>query len=240
MQNVFTGRKTDYLSTKSGKISSLELTDAADSTKSAKVTFEKSTAAKTAELLNDTQLGTNSVKVTADTSSSTSTTGNTVHDSHDDEISQEDKPRTRIIAEYLAHGYTISDNVINKAIAVDNTHGYTDRFTTLVKNADAKTGATATLQNVDAKLGVTEKGREAWSRINSFFSSALETNAGHKILDFYSQGKKEVLDVHTEARRLADMKNPNNNQSSGNADPSLAQDKNLHNVPGTDGKRTAC
>jgi hypothetical protein len=72
-----------------------------NSTKSATVTFEKETAAKTALLLDNTQLGPNQVTVKS-TSSLEDISKEGEYDHH---VSQEDKPRARIIAEYLAHGY---------------------------------------------------------------------------------------------------------------------------------------
>lgn len=35
------------------------------------------------------------------------------------DVPQEDKPRTAIVAEYLAHGYVLSDPIIQKAVAFD-------------------------------------------------------------------------------------------------------------------------
>jgi hypothetical protein len=92
---------------RSGKISNLSVTptsSAADATKSATVTFEKETAAKTALLLDNTQLGPAQVQVKSAASLSELAGGGSadVHDGH--EVSQEDKPRSRIVAEYLAHG----------------------------------------------------------------------------------------------------------------------------------------
>jgi RNA recognition motif-containing protein len=89
-----------------GKIASIEITPSGE-TQSATVTFEKETAAKTALLLDNTQLGSTQVKVASATGSTEDDgshyTTNAERDS--DEITQEEKPRSRIIAEYLAHGY---------------------------------------------------------------------------------------------------------------------------------------
>lgn len=35
------------------------------------------------------------------------------------DVEQEDKPRSAVLAEYLAHGYTFSDDIIEKSIAAD-------------------------------------------------------------------------------------------------------------------------
>ena len=121
-------------------------------------------------------------------------------------MAQEDKPRSRIIAEYLAHGYTISDNVISKAIALDSKHGVSTKFTSALTNFDNKYKATDKAKSVDTKLGVTDKAWGAWGGLQSYFEKALGTPTGQKVRDFYVQGEKQVTDVHTEARRLADLK----------------------------------
>jgi len=119
-----------------GKITSISVTpesDAADATKSASVTFEKETAAKTALLLDSTQLGKSQVQVTAASSIDdvASKAGAAVSSTMggDEHIEQEDKPRSRIVAEYLAHGYVMSDSAIQRALALDQKHGVSQRFT---------------------------------------------------------------------------------------------------------------
>jgi RNA recognition motif-containing protein len=195
-----------------GKITTLSIkpeSDATDSQKSATVTFEKDTAAKTALLLDNTQLGKSQVHVT---SASTiddvaQKAGAAVASSTpDDHISQEDKPRSRIVAEYLAHGYTLSDNVIQSAISMDQKHGISTRFTSALQNFDSKYKATDKAQAVDQKYGVTERAWGAWAGLNSYFEKALNTPTGQKVRQFYVEGDKQVRDVHNEARRLADLK----------------------------------
>jgi hypothetical protein len=91
----------------SGKIANLSVTPTSDdekATKSATVTFEKETAAKTALLLDNTQLGPGQVTVKS-AASLTDIAGEPKVEEHDEHhVPQEDKPRSRILAEYLAHG----------------------------------------------------------------------------------------------------------------------------------------
>ncbi|KAF4553615.1 Vip1-like protein [Elsinoe fawcettii] len=189
-----------------GKIASLKLDAGSDSTQSATVTFEKETAAKTALLLDNTQLGPNQVAVTSDATSSTSEKAAGTSEAQGDDITQEDKPRSRIVAEYLAHGYTISDKAIERAIALDNQHGISQKFTSALNNFDQKYKATERAQAADAKYKVSATGQSAWQSLNSYFEKALETPTGQRIRSFYVQGNKQVLDVHNEARHLADLK----------------------------------
>jgi hypothetical protein len=68
------------------------------------VTFEKETAAKTALLLDNTQLGPAQVHVVASATLSELSATNEHETEDSSNVSQEDKPRSRIVAEYLAHG----------------------------------------------------------------------------------------------------------------------------------------
>ena len=193
------------------------------------MTFEKETAARTALLLDNTQLGKSQVHVsTASTldevavqaGSATTSAGQAA----EDHIAQEDKPRSRIVAEYLAHGYTISDNVIQKAIAVDQKQGISHRFTSTLQQFDTKYKVTDKAKETDDKYQVSNKAMNAWGGLNSYFEKAMGTPTGQKIRDYYVQGARQVTDVHNEARRLADLKK-------GTQEP--------HPVAGESGK-TAC
>jgi hypothetical protein len=124
----------------------------------------------------------------------------------DHTIAQEDKPRSRIVAEYLAHGYTVSDQVIERALQLDKKHGVSQRFTNALSSFDQKYKATDTAKSVDTKYGVSDKATSVWGGLTSYFEKAIGTPTGQKIREFYIQGDKQVRDVHTEARRLADLK----------------------------------
>jgi len=198
-----------------GKITSLSVTPTSsdpESAKSATVTFEKETAARTALLLDHTQLGPSQVEVSsaADISDIATHAKDTVAGalgvSTDEEISQEDKPRSRIVAEYLAHGYTLSDTAIQRAIALDQKHGVSTRFTNYLASFDEKYHATDKARGLDASYGISDKAATGWSGLNSYFQKALGTPTGQKLAEFYTMGDKQVRDIHAEARRLADIK----------------------------------
>jgi len=195
-----------------GKISNLSVTPTSGeegASKSATVTFEKETAAKTALLLDNTQLGPS--QVTVKSSASLSDLSPSQQDSEtgeplSHEVTQEDKPRSRIVAEYLAHGYVIGDKVIEKALALDKQHGVSNRFTKALTDFDAKYNATEKARAADDKYKITHTATGAWNTMASYFDSALETPTGHKLRQFYVDGNKQVLDVHNEARHLANLK----------------------------------
>ncbi|KAK2759339.1 hypothetical protein FQN54_002817 [Arachnomyces sp. PD_36] len=198
-----------------GKITSISVTPTSaeeGASKSATVTFEKEAAAKTALLLDNTQLGPASVQVTSAHSideiagEKSTATASEAKDEQGNTIEQEDKPRSRIFAEYLAHGYVISDQAIQKAIALDQKHGFSNKFTSALSNFDSKYHATDKAKGIDTSYGITDKAQTGWRGINSYFEKALDTPTGRKVRDFYVQSEKQVQDIHNEARRLADLK----------------------------------
>ncbi|KAJ5143867.1 Nucleotide-binding alpha-beta plait [Penicillium bovifimosum] len=195
-----------------GKIVTLSITPVSgepDAPKSATVTFEKQAAAKTALLLDQTQLGTSTVHVEAahdidDIAGAEGTTSEAKEDEHD--IAQEDKPRSRILAEYLAHGYVVSDQALQQAITLDKKHGVSNRFTTALANFDKKFNASERAKGLDENYQISNKAISGWRGLSSYFEKALEHPSGQKLRDFYVQTDKQVRDIHAEARRLADLK----------------------------------
>jgi len=185
-----------------GKISDVQVTTEGES-KSAVVTFEKESAAKTALLLNNTQLGSSQITVTGSADK---------EDAHDaterdtDEITQEEKPRSRIFAEYLAHGYVVGDAALQRAIELDTKHGVTSRFYNTLQNLDSKYQATDRAKTADQSYGITSRANTLLTGLGSYFEKATNTPTGKKVVKFYEQGQREVLDIHNEARRLADLK----------------------------------
>jgi len=176
---------------------------------SADVTFEKTSAAKTALLLDNTQLNNSLVHVSAGSGVSEGTPATSTTTSSSNEVTQEDKPRARILAEYLAHGYTISDKAIKSAIDLDSQHGYSSRFTQALQMFDERTHASETAAKVDQKYNVSGTAAGAISGLGSYFEAAMGTPTGQRVRQFYQIGNKQVMDVHTEARRLADLKGGN-------------------------------
>jgi hypothetical protein len=158
--------------------------------------------------LDNTQLGASqvTVKPTASLGEWSAGQPKVVEDADGHEVSQEDKPRSRIVAEYLAHGYVISDSIIERALALDKQHGVSTKFTNALTNFDKKYQATDKAKVADEKYGVTQKTGNAWNTLYSYFDSAINTPSGQKLRNFYAVGEKQVLDVHNEARHLADLK----------------------------------
>lgn len=187
-------------------MSDIQITTAGE-TKSATVTFEKETAMKTALLLHNTQLGSSTISVTSATpvaeGDGSRSPGN---DQHGDEITQEMKPRARILAEYLAHGYVVGDAALERALELDKRHGVTDRFLGMIRDLDTRTHASDKARSADESYGITARGRNVLGGLGSYFEKAGNTPTGRRIVGFYTDGSRQVQDIHTEALRLADLK----------------------------------
>jgi hypothetical protein len=111
-----------------------------------------------------------------------------------------------VVAEMLAHGYVIGDNAIQRALALDQQHGISTRFTTALTQFDQRFKATETAQGLDQKYNITQRATDGWKSLYSYFDKAQETPTGQRLRAFYDQGQKQVLDVHNEARHLAALK----------------------------------
>ena len=123
-----------------------------------------------------------------------------------DEITQEEKPRTRILAEYLAHGYVVADAGLKTAISLDEKHGVSSRFLTTLQNLDHKYHAVDRAKTADRSYGITERANSLWSGLGSYFEKASNTPTGKRIVKFYADGSRQVSDIHSEAKRLAELK----------------------------------
>jgi len=158
--------------------------------------------------LNNTQLGTNQIAVLApggDTEDDgTHYAKNAERDT--DEITQEEKPRARILAEYLAHGYVIGDAAIQRGLELDSKHGVSSRFLSTLQGLDAKYHASDRAKATDQNYGLTQRVNNFFTGVSTYFEKASDTPTGQKVVKFYSEGQRQVQEVHAEARRLANLK----------------------------------
>ena len=100
--------------------------------------------------------------------------------------------------------------------------GVSSRFLNTLQGLDQKYHATDKAKSVDQSYGVTQKTNSILSGLTSYYEKAAGTPTGQKFVNFYTQTSRQVQDIHTEARRLADLKKQEGTQ----------------NVPGTD--KTTC
>ena len=122
-----------------GSITKLDLENDGDKTQKATVVFAKPGAASTAVMLHGSNLDGADIDVKLVGQDAASTAA-AQHDDGHPTVTQEDKPRTAIIAEYLAHGYKISDDITKKAIEMDNKHGLSIKFKKYLNQVDRSLG----------------------------------------------------------------------------------------------------
>ncbi|CEH17991.1 precursor to secretory protein ssp120 [Ceraceosorus bombacis] len=138
---------------------------ASATSKSAKVTFKRPSAATSAVMLSGGVVDGSVLTITlpsaasaekaaeAEVSTSTTASASSVTPQS---VAQEDKPRTARIAELLAHGYTISDDVAQRAIAYDKQHGLSNKFLAYLSSLDKSLGEQISKRNVGG-VNLTEK-----------------------------------------------------------------------------------
>lgn len=131
----------------------------------------------------------------------------------DQSDAQENKPRARILAELLAAGYKIHDQIIEKGIEIDAKFGVTTKLNSYVESAKAQA------QALDEKFKVSEKATEldhkyhVQDRVNAaveqgkdYSNQALQSAPVQKVTGIAVQVKDQIAAVHNEARRIADEK----------------------------------
>ncbi|GMM34280.1 hypothetical protein DASC09_016050 [Saccharomycopsis crataegensis] len=128
------------------------------------------------------------------------------NDSKIQDIEQEHKPKSAIIAEYLSHGYVLSDQAVDKAIELDKKHGISTKFKGFLSNLDSKYHVQEKASEANAKYGFDKKLAKGRSDLSSYFEKASQTDAGAKLHTFYTGIASDSKQIHQEARRLADLK----------------------------------
>ncbi|KAJ7242876.1 hypothetical protein B0H12DRAFT_1131772 [Mycena haematopus] len=185
----------------------------------ATIHFEKSSAAKTALMLNGGTLDGSILEVTSDKE-------------HEDEkhvgdepvhsIDQSDKPRAGIAAEYLARGYTLSDHILNKAIEIDSKNGISKRFLSYLTHLDSTLGAKTlgpektlsgkameTVNVVAGQARSIDEQRGISRTATDYYTRAFSSPFGEKVRTFYTTTSKQVLDIHEEAKRISSEQKAN-------------------------------
>ncbi|KAJ3568371.1 hypothetical protein NP233_g5759 [Leucocoprinus birnbaumii] len=185
----------------------------------ATVRFEKASAAKTALMLNGGTLDGATLSVTSDAVKEDDHLQKaTAEQGHTGEFDQSDKPRAAIAAEYLAKGYSLSDKILERAIDMDQKQGISSKFLHYFHQfdeglgkrafgADAKV-TTSVQTKMDEQLKQARAIDEAkgYSKIaHGYYEKAIASPLGQRVLQFYTETSKQVLDIHEEARRIAQL-----------------------------------
>ena len=196
-----------------------------------KIAFASEKALQTALLLNGAELDGNPITVEKSSSESLPEYKDVVSnkevdsaekathtgDEEYDDVPQEEKPKYAIMAQLLASGYAVSDQLIDKAIATDKDKGYSNKFLSFLDKLDSKyvhskepeSTTSQSVQTASDKLTLWSNAFNKSSykqKLDHYYISAANSKYGKLVHNFYKSLAKDALDVHEEARRLADLK----------------------------------
>ncbi|KAF9317252.1 hypothetical protein BG003_001009 [Podila horticola] len=186
-----------------GKIQEFELQKEGDR-QVALVLFERESAAKTACMLTNAMIVDSQISVKPYFEDSADSSEN---------VAQENKPKVTVLAEILAAGYGIQDQIIEKGLEIDAKYGFVGRIQSYVeaakaqaKTLDEKYHVTAKATELDNKYHVQDRVNAAVGQGIDYSNQALQTAPGQKVAGVAVQVKEQIAAVHHEARRLADEK----------------------------------
>ncbi|GAN08812.1 vip1 [Mucor ambiguus] len=202
-----------------GKISEFELTMDDDGIHQvALIHFERESAAKTATLLSNALIDDCHIVATPYFESAAITASNTTTSAAEDKevaendantTAQEAKAKSRIVAEMLANGYILQDQVVAKGLEYDSKYSLSSRltsyFTTLtsnVKQIDEKYRIWDKAVEIDNKFKIQEKVQNAAQTAQTTANAALQSPTGQKVERIASQTFAQIAAVHFEAKKI--------------------------------------
>ncbi|KAI8971900.1 hypothetical protein BDF20DRAFT_887122 [Mycotypha africana] len=208
-----------------GKIQDFELLMDEDQLhQTALIHFERESAAKTAILLSNALIDDSHIVATpyfetnardeeGTASDSETTVSNDGTSASSSGVStprhQETKAKTRIVAEILANGYILQDQIVAKGLEYDTKYSLTSRFTnylqtltTNVKQMDEKYRIWDKAVEIDNKYKIHEKVQTAAQQAQSTATAALHTPTGQKVERLAYQTLAQIAAVHYEAKKI--------------------------------------
>lgn len=132
------------------------------------------------------------------------------------DILQEEKPKLAVLAQLLASGYKVSDQLIAKAIDFDKKQGISASFLAFINDLDARyihskdpeSVASKNLEKANVALGDLTSKLTTFANlrdVQNYIDKAAATRSGLRIHRFYKDVTKEIQDVHAEANRLYNL-----------------------------------
>lgn len=198
-----------------GKVQRFEMVKVKDS-QEAFVLFDKDSAANTARLLTNAVIMDRSIVVTPffeDTVIDKDPLVEAEENTKEAEKSQLNghKPLSRVVAELLANGYTLTEPVVKKGLELENKYSVRQTLTSYFFSAQAralemgeKYKVTPLLRGIDAKFGLVSKGNAALALATGLGESVLNTSAGQKVKSTVEMVSTTALAVASETRQIVD------------------------------------
>lgn len=202
-----------------GKIKQITIVDKNEKTQTIQVEFEKPSAISTALLLNGAEFDGSQIEVSEPEGSwradEKEEAGDFKHG--DEDIDQESKPKSTVIAELLAEGYVLQSSLVDKAVKFDQEKGISDRFRSWIDHLDKKyhlqeknkqlADQTSTLYDqANASLDLEKYWNNSVRTVNSYLDKFKHDKYGSQVHEFYKNVSKDAKAVNDEACRLAELK----------------------------------
>ncbi|KAI8060233.1 hypothetical protein BC940DRAFT_160716 [Gongronella butleri] len=192
------------ISLKSDEKTAFELQLDEDGTnQEALIEFERESAARTAALLSNALIDDSHI-VVGPFYSSEFIFDDKASDAGSD-ASQETKPKSRIVAEILANGYLLQDQIVAKGLEYDQRYHFTDKlnvyFSMLqsnVKQFDEKYRIWDMAKEMHEKYKIQEKVDLAMNKAQE----ALQSPTGQKLHGMANLTMAQIAAVHYEAKRI--------------------------------------
>jgi len=192
-----------------GTIKEFELQkDESSGKQSALVWFDREPAAKTATLLTNALIDDSHITVEPYFKDAIPFGPDAIPSVSDDQDeSQEAKPKSRILAEYLAAGYQLQDHVIAKGLEYDQKYNLSDKVKTYlvqlqetVKQLDDKYKVSET---VTTKAGEIDSKYSVQDKVKLTVEQVQQHPVAQRVQGIATQTYSQVLAVHELAKRIA-------------------------------------
>ncbi|KAI9168540.1 Protein vip1 [Blastocladiella emersonii ATCC 22665] len=198
-----------------GKINRFEMLTSGE-TQEAFILFDKESAANTARLLSNAVIVDRSVTVKSFFEAHESDAAVAVEEDAKKAIETNDdehKPYTRVIAELLAEGYTLSETIVKRGVEIDDKYSVTKTLAAYMFSARAKAEAldeqykvTNLLKEMDAKFHISENATQILAKTKELGEKALATPTGQKVFQTVDAAKDRALEVAAETRQIVEEK----------------------------------
>ncbi|KAI8147750.1 hypothetical protein BJV82DRAFT_593215 [Fennellomyces sp. T-0311] len=160
------------------------------------IMFDRASAAKTATLLNNATVNGNELAVEPYFSETPATEAK----EDDEQAEPEAKPKSNVMAELLAAGYKLSDQILKAASDFDKKYGLWDRVEPYWKQLDNKCHVGDAANRAGATALQFEESADRWLRTNPM---------GQKI---HSNLVEPIANVHAEAKRISNQQEANKDE----------------------------
>ncbi|KAL0079753.1 hypothetical protein J3Q64DRAFT_1761100 [Phycomyces blakesleeanus] len=213
-----------------GKIKEFDLVfDEDRAHQTALINFERESAAKTAALLSNALIDDSHITAVPFFETTPSGESDKEVDAEGSEDHQSAKPKSRIAAEILAHGYLLQDHIVAKGLEYDSKYnlssrlqGYLSTLQSNIKHFDEKYRIWDKAIEIDQKYKIQEKVQNAAQTAQHTAQAALQTPTGQKVHDLANQTLAQIAIVHYEAKRIQSEKgthSPEGNEPAEHVEP---------------------